>query len=181
MSDRVTGTLEKWIRRVLGHLISGPLDYHARYEGRVQAAASDGSTVDVLLDVDDPDNDRRMPSPSGVPLKIGMPGSVVLKQGSRVLVGWKQGDPDKPFAEAMATASDATKTVLLGDVVYLGGEASAQFLARADRVASALNAIVNAFNTHQHTGVVTGGGTTGAPSSPMGSPSSTAASQVKGI
>lgn len=91
--NRGTEALERIIRRVLGYASAGPVDYLALYPGRVVSQA--GSKVDVQLDTD------RIPSPSNVPLRLGIPGATVdlnVGGGVRVLVGWDGGDPQKPYA-----------------------------------------------------------------------------------
>lgn len=57
-------------------------------------------------------------------------------------------------------------------------QGSVEFLARADRVLSELQAIVNVYSTHTHPDPVAG--STGGPAQPMTPPSSPAADQVKG-
>lgn len=65
-----------------------------------------------------------------------------------------------------------------GDEVWLGDE-SGGFVALASLVLTELQAIKTAFDEHVHTGVTTGGGSSGVPASPMGSPSSVASTKVK--
>jgi len=170
--------IEKLAAAVLGRLridfAGAPLiDRLALYRAKVVKAASDGSTVDVQPE------SSRLDLMQQVPFRHG-PAVAVPKPGAFVLLGWEAGDSARPYArpdyELGATFTTAN---LLADLVTLGDTSGAQFVALANKVASALNAMVNTFNSHQHTGVVTGGGTTGAPAVPMGSPSSTAAAQVK--
>ncbi len=82
----------------LGYKVAGPIDYLARYPGKVVAQSGDLSRVDVQLDIDVQGSARRMPSPSNISIRLGLPGvTVEVQTGCRVLVGWEQGDQDKPY------------------------------------------------------------------------------------
>lgn len=84
------------VRSALGHLVAGPVDLLALYPGRVVAQSADKTRVDVQLDTD------RIPSPSNIPLRLGIPGASVtlnLAGNVRVLVGWEGGDSTKPYAQ----------------------------------------------------------------------------------
>jgi len=86
------------IRSIFGYRVAGPVDYLARYPGRVVAQSGDLSTIDVLLDLDTDGNPRRMPSPSKVSIRLGVPGvTVEVKNTARCMVGFEQGDPDRPY------------------------------------------------------------------------------------
>lgn len=66
------------------------------------------------------------------------------------------------------------------DHVALGEVSGNDFVALAQKVLNELSSIVNAFNTHTHPYVnVTAPATTSAPTAPMSSPNSVAATQVK--
>jgi Phage protein Gp138 N-terminal domain len=58
------------------------------------------------------------------------------------------------------------------------GAAATNFVAMADKVLTQLNNMATAFNTHTHSGVTTGTGTTGTPSAAM-SPGAVASSNLK--
>lgn len=87
--DRVKEGLAAFVRQVMAGV-----DYHALYSATLQAASSDGF-VEVL-----PDDERiRGTGLQKVPLKHGLPGVVVkVASGSRVLLGFENGDPTRPFA-----------------------------------------------------------------------------------
>lgn len=61
----------------------------------------------------------------------------------------------------------------------LGSDAAANYVALANLVDSRLDAVRTAFNTHTHTGVTTGGGSSGAPAAPLAAQPSVAAGKVK--
>lgn len=162
------------IRRALGMVITPSIDHLTTYRAKVVAQSADLLTVDLQAD------DPRIGTLSAVPILMGLPAATAsITAGCFVRLGWRAGDPRQPYVTSWESGAHANKTVIPADTVYLGAEAAAQFVALANKVGTELSAIVNAFNSHQHLGVVTGGGTSGAPSTPMSSPSSTAAAQVK--
>jgi phage gp45-like len=63
--------------------------------------------------------------------------------------------------------------------VRLGSDAASDFVALASLVLDELNAVRAAFNTHIHTNVTAGSGTSGGPGMPMPEPGSVAAGKVK--
>lgn len=73
---------------------------------------------------------------------------------------------------------DGATATLHGSEVKLEASAT-DFVALASRVLAELNAIRTAFDTHSHSGVMTGMGASGPPAVPMGGASSVAASVVK--
>jgi hypothetical protein len=80
------------------------------YRARVDAAASDGSKLDVTPE------DTRISPEKNVPLRVGIPGAVhIAKQGDVVLLGWERGDPARPYCaphwETGATISKLTLNV----------------------------------------------------------------------
>ena len=87
----------------------------------------------------------------------------------------------------VALYNDAGRFVLLksGRIVAdapelrLGSDAASNFVALANLVLDRLTAIQTTFNAHVHTGVTTGGGSSGAPATPMAAPASVAAGKVK--
>jgi hypothetical protein len=92
-----------------------------------------------------------------------------------------------PSNDSLSNASDtnmvigkdgtsASQVVLDGSKVLLGG--GAQFVALANKVLDALGDIKSAYDLHKHTGVTTGGGSTGTPDLTWLN-SSVAASNVK--
>src|SRR5690349_8822183 len=82
-------SIERIVRAIVGDT-----RYLRQYPCRVQA--QDGMTVDLLPD----DADMRGPGGlQGVPLRVGLPGfTVQLKLGTRVLLGYDEGNPSKPYA-----------------------------------------------------------------------------------
>lgn len=77
--------------------------------------------------------------------------------------------------------SPATIVLETSAQVILGGEAGAQFMARADRVDAAINELREAMNAHVHSGVTTGPGTSGTATPPAAfTAGGSAADQVKG-
>jgi hypothetical protein len=104
------------------------IDYLGFYAGRVVASSTSGGRT--LLDVV-PDDDR-IPPMARVFLKLGGPGAEVEfdeVDGLRVLVGWENGDPSRPFCCLFEGAEKVTvrytlkaETIQLnGEVVELGG------------------------------------------------------------
>lgn len=62
------------------------------YRARVDACASDGSTLDVTPE------DKRISPEKNVPVRVGIPGAVaVVQAGAIVLLGWERGDPGRPY------------------------------------------------------------------------------------
>lgn len=96
------------------------------YRARVDACASDGSTVDVKPD------DSRISAEKGVKLDVGIPGAVATVQpGCYVHLGWRGGDPGQPYCiPCWDTGATTIKLVLKAQTVYLGDEAGAEALCR---------------------------------------------------
>lgn len=91
--DRLRSAIIAIIRHEVRHT-----DYFAQYPARVLSQSSDLRTVDVV-----PDSDR-VPAQRQVKLRTGIPGvDVKLATGSRVIVAWENGDPQRIFA-ALAEA-----------------------------------------------------------------------------
>jgi hypothetical protein len=94
------------VRGLLGYRVAGPVDFLALYPGKVVSQSADKTRVDVQLDR------TEIPSPSNIPLRMGIPGTTVtlnLSQTVRVLVGWEGGDPAKPFALLFDTGIGTTR------------------------------------------------------------------------
>jgi len=111
--DRVKGPLASFVRSLFPRLV-----YLGKWPSVVVQQSADG-----LLELR-PD-DESMPPLVGVPIRLGIPGaSVKVASGSRVLLGFEQGDPRKPVAE-LWDASTATELRLNGATIILnGGSAS---------------------------------------------------------
>lgn len=89
------------------------------YPARVDACASDGSTVDLTP------LDGRLSGAQGVPLRQPIPNAKVQVQtGAVCRLGWDGGDPGKPFALPAWDAGGAftSLTITGGDVTITGGE-----------------------------------------------------------
>ena len=86
--DRLKAALERTVQALVGYR----LDYLAFYEAKVIAQNGDGS---LELRGDDP----RIGDLSHVAIRLGIPGITVrTTPGARVLVGFEDGDPQKPMA-----------------------------------------------------------------------------------
>lgn len=84
--DRLRDTIAKTIQRE-----TAKLGYSAMYPARVVLQDSAGA---LELVPDDP----RLPPMTGVPVRLSIPGSVRVPAGSRVLVGFEDASPAKPYA-----------------------------------------------------------------------------------
>lgn len=103
------------------------MDYHALYSCKVVSQNADG-TLELQ-----PDR-TTLSSVSKVPIRLGLPGvEVKVAAGSRVLLGFENGDPAKPVAtlwekstlnEIVVTA--ATKVTVTSPSVELGGTPAIQ-------------------------------------------------------
>jgi hypothetical protein len=165
------------LKRAVERLLQGKqqeIDYSRVYGAKVVSQNEDG-TLEL-----EPDTDLvKGGGLSKVPILLGVPGSVQVPSGARCTVLWESGDPTKPRALLFSTA--ALSLLMIG-----GG---AQFVAlanlcdsRFDAIESKINSMVTAINSHIHTGVTTGGGSSGPPAAPQGSLSpgnSVAASKLK--
>lgn len=89
--DKVKSGLVSFIRRTLGASIINRIDYLAFYPCKVVAQNADG-TLELVAD------DSRVGSPSGVPIRYGVPGvKATVPSGSRCYLGFGGGDPRKPI------------------------------------------------------------------------------------
>ncbi len=88
MSDSITTSL----RRIVEAFVGRRLDHLALYPAVVVQQRSDG-TLDLSPE------DPRVPSCQGVPIRLGIPGvTVTVPSGGRVLLGYANGDPSRPYA-----------------------------------------------------------------------------------
>lgn len=160
-ADRIKAPLLAFIRSALSRI-----DYYAAYKAKVVSQSADGTKVDLVPE------DQRLPSMSGVPLKVGLPGTVTkVSPGAFLFVSWDGGDPRKPFAEWGADSSEAVTLIEIGGV-------AAQFVALSNLVANELTSIALALSTHTHSGVTVGAGITGTSTSSY-SAGDVAATKVK--
>lgn len=92
-SDRLRRTFEAAVRAAL------PFHAYARvYVARVVQQMQDG-TLELVFD------DSRMPAMSGVPLRLSIPGSLKIAANARVLVGFENADPQRPYASLFESGS----------------------------------------------------------------------------
>jgi hypothetical protein len=166
VADRLTASLEAFVRAIVGHR----LDYLAAYPAKVVAQNADG-TLELQPD------DVRLAGYSKVPIRYGIPGlSAQVAAGARVLLEFAGADPTKPVATVWESAS-VTSITHNGTTINLGGSAGLQGVGLGGNIRTELDAIWSAiFGGHVHPGVTAGGATTGAA---LGSPSTqTVASSV---
>lgn len=100
-----------------------------------------------------------------------------------VAVGLSGETPDAPPAGEGGLHYLGTWKVYLdaSGNVHLGQQVATDFVALATLVATQLTAIKTAFDAHVHTGVLTGGASSGPPAAPMPTPGSVAATKVKAV
>ncbi len=111
------------------------IDRLALYRARVDAAASDGSTVDVT-----PESQRLSPM-AKVKVRHGAAVAAV-KPDAEVLIGWEAGDVGRVYARLdCEEGAGFSKAVLAADSVYLGAESGSQFVALANLVGNQLTAL----------------------------------------
>lgn len=86
-ADRIKRGLARFV------LATMPLtDYHALYPATVRGQNSN-KTLELVPDK------TSIPPLSSVPIRAGIPGAVItLQSGARVLLGYENGDPSKPYA-----------------------------------------------------------------------------------
>lgn len=117
-SDKFIEALRSLVQRCLND--RDFIDFTALYPAKV--VAQDGVEVDVAFD------DPRLNTKNGIPLAVAPGAQVTLRPGTRVLVGWAEGDERKPRAHMMwegeggvlVYRQDATELDLVG-TVNLGG------------------------------------------------------------
>jgi len=102
----------------------GAADPRAVYAGLFRAevvSQTDDTHVDVKLD------DPNLPGMSGVNLQVGLPGTVVgFRPGARMLIGFENRDPAKPFVALWAGGETVDKMTFNAAQVFVGGELGAQ-------------------------------------------------------
>ncbi len=114
------------------------VDYRALYRARVVTQRADGS-LDVRPD------DSRLPSLCGVGIKYGLPGvTLQVAGGASVLVGWENGDPQRPFALCWDTSPSSLKLVIDCAALFLGGELGAEPTLKATTYRGAENDLITA-------------------------------------
>jgi hypothetical protein len=112
----VTDALKKALFAVIRSERPG-IDYLAHYQAKVVGQSADRSTVDVH-----PEHPRLAPM-SKVPLKLGIPGTTAkIEPGALVVVGWADGDPQKPEAYLFGKGATTVVLSITAGKVELGGE-----------------------------------------------------------
>jgi hypothetical protein len=116
------------------------LDRMAYYRSRVDKASSDGKTLDITpLNADIP------PPRQAVQLRTLAGVTAIVQPGAIVGYGWDEGDESKPHCIPLWDAGAAlTKFLVTADVVILGAESGAQFVALANKVDDLLTALRSA-------------------------------------
>jgi hypothetical protein len=157
--DRVKSYLKRLIDQQTRRM-----DALALYPCKVVSQNGDGS-----LELQ-PDS-QALAAVSRVPIRLGLPGATVkVSAGSRVLLGFEGGDLRYPVATLWGTS---TLTEL--DI----GNSPTSYIALATQTKAALDAIVTWANSHVHTGVTTGVGSSAVTASPLSTSTSVASSTVK--
>lgn len=141
MSDARSRILDG-LSRLVAHL-TRRVDYLALYPCRVVAQRDDRS-LDLHAE------DARLGSPAAVPVRWGLPGVVaVVPAGTRVLLGFEDGDPSRPvamlweYAEVTALQINAgsTRVARQGEDVTSSASLSAWMLAVTTRLNSGAGAV----------------------------------------
>lgn len=141
MVDRLKASLFALFRSAVPRL-----DYYAKYDAQVVKWNRNDQTADVVP------SDAKVPSMSSIPFKHGAAGETLdVTPGTRVLVGWENGDPARPFAATWSGGEHVVKRVMNADEIILGGETGAEPAVLGD----VLRAILVKVENHIH--VCTGG------------------------
>lgn len=169
MTDRLRAGLHALVQDALPRV-----DYLALYPAEVSSQASDG-TLELVPD------DERIPALSKVPLRHPFPGvTAKVSAGARVLLGFEEGDPDKPVALAWEMGS-LTSLHLGGSSV--DGSDVTDFVALASKVDALFNSLKTMFTSWAPVPLDGGASlkalATTALAAPPWTPLSTAASKVK--
>ena len=126
--------LSKAVKAVV-EAFTSKIDYLALYPGEVYSQDADGG-LQIF-----PDN-QRIPKFAGVPLRTAFPQcKVEVPKGTRVLLGFEEGDPSKPYASLWDSKAGSVTLVTLGD------DGAAQFVALANLVKNELEAIKSEFDS----------------------------------
>lgn len=108
------GQLAEGLRRLIRQELRA-VDYLARYPAQVLAYRADTGQVDVAPD------SKRVPPLCCVPLRVPAPGAkVVAPPGSRVLLGFRNGDPRYPYCDAFEQGTATRGVAAQQDAVAVG-------------------------------------------------------------
>lgn len=125
-----------------------------------------GGTLEVM-----PDDPRiRGLGLDRIPIRCLPNMNVRVPAGVKATIQFDHSDASRPYITGFHVDSSPNS------VLYVIGDASAEFVARADKVLSELESIKDAFDKHTHP---TSDGPTSAPTTPLPSPSSVACSTLK--
>ncbi len=140
----VDDSFQKDFKDAVAGALDSSLDYLVYYPAVVKSDNGD-NTYDVICD------NKALGEFSGlqkIPLRVGLPGTtVVVPVGSRVLVGFEEGNPSQPIICLFSAGTSMTE-------VAIGAAAVA--LAKAQEALDALEAIQTAFDAHVHPTAATG-------------------------
>lgn len=144
-------------------LFTAKIDYLALYPSEVFSQESDGA-LQVF-----PDN-QAIAKQAGVKLRSPFPHcKVTVVKGARVLLGFEEGDPSKPYCQPSWDSPTGTLTL-----IEIGS--SAQFVALSNKVDQAFTDLKTYLDAHVHG---TGTGPSSPPTSPYTAPASTACTKLK--
>lgn len=142
------------------------IDYLALYPCKVATQNADG-TLELQPD------SAAMPQLSKVPIRLGVPGvKVKVTAGCRVLLGFEGGDPRRPAAFLWEFNGSTLTELAIGNN-------PTSYVALATQTKAALDAIVTWANSHVHTGVTTGGGSSATTATPLSTSTNVASSTTK--
>jgi hypothetical protein len=138
LSDRPKRWLERFLDRVLRRV-----DRTALYPARVVQQSADG-TLEVQID------DQRWSSLTKVPIRPFVPGATIkVAGGARVLIGWEEADPRKPYA-ALWESGTLTDLTVAAQTLIKFGENATDFVALASLVKQRIDDIQSKFDAHTH-------------------------------
>lgn len=160
-SDRVLGPLRSIIRGATARA-----DFFVLYSAVVNSDNGD-ETLDFTPE------DARLPSQSKVPKMYGVPGlESTIASGSKILFGFANGDPSKPYV-AMYDSTSATKVSILSAMVNIGSDSPTEPAVLGQTF---MTWFINMFNTHTHPTAV---GPSSVPTVPAVDPGTLLAQKVK--
>ncbi len=121
MLDRIKAAFLAFFRSLFPRI-----SYLAYYPGTVEKQSSDLAFVDVT-----PDDRVNLPGCPNVPLRLGVPGATAqLQQGTRVLLGFDAGDPQRPFAFLFDPSSVTIKLTIQANAIEINPDSSPKESAR---------------------------------------------------
>lgn len=158
------------IERFLGN-IRRQIDYTRAYAARVSKQNSDGSLQVV------PDDPRVKGSGlDKVPYRLGVPGSVQVPAGQRVVLRFESGNPALPFAESWG--KDTLTLLNLGAATDFAAHA-AKVDTRIQTLENSFDSFISTYNSHFHPHPNGPTSPTAQTGTPNGNGSATACAKVK--